>query len=129
MEDDLYEMSKPLARYRDDEDLEKFLKEREREDDPMLKFLTKKKKKGKKGGNPRLSKTGKSISLNFFIWITFSLLIQIDPHSKAPGHRTGLVSHLGTVGMGSTGLMATRTNAMHLKQIKNQLKSLLINGV
>ena len=40
-------MSKPLARYKDDEDLERLLKEREREGDPMLKFL--KKKKHKKG--------------------------------------------------------------------------------
>ena len=38
-EDELYEMSKPLARYADDEDLERMLKEREREGDPMLKFL------------------------------------------------------------------------------------------
>ena len=41
--DDLYEMSKPLARYRDDEDLEILLKEREREGDPMLAFIKKKK--------------------------------------------------------------------------------------
>jgi len=38
-EDELYEMSKPLARYADDEDLERMLKEREREGNPMLKFL------------------------------------------------------------------------------------------
>ena len=63
VEDDVYEMSKPLARYRDDEDLEKFLKEREREEDPMLKFLTKKKKKNKRGENPRLSKKEKSCVL------------------------------------------------------------------
>lgn len=35
-------MSKPLARYADDEDLEKMLKEREREGDPMLAFIKKK---------------------------------------------------------------------------------------
>ena len=40
--DDLYEMSKPLARYADDEDLERMLKEREREGDPMLAFIRKK---------------------------------------------------------------------------------------
>lgn len=40
--DDAYEMSKPLARYVDDEDLEKMLKERIREGDPMLKFMKKK---------------------------------------------------------------------------------------
>ena len=45
LEDDLYEMSKPLARYADDEDLERLLKEREREGDPMLAFIKKKTKK------------------------------------------------------------------------------------
>ncbi len=40
--DELYEMSKPLARYADDEDLERMLKEREREGDPMLAFIKKK---------------------------------------------------------------------------------------
>lgn len=40
--DDLYEMSKPLARYRDDKDLETLLKERERAEDPMLAFIKKK---------------------------------------------------------------------------------------
>ena len=43
--DELYEMSKPLARYADDEDLERMLKERERKGDPMLAFIKKKKAK------------------------------------------------------------------------------------
>lgn len=42
---DLHEMNKPLARYADDEDLERYLKEQEREDDPMLAYIRKKKKK------------------------------------------------------------------------------------
>lgn len=42
IENDLHEMSKPLARYEDDTDLEKMLREREREDDPMLKEIRKK---------------------------------------------------------------------------------------
>ena len=50
LQDDLYEMSKPLARYADDEDLERMLKAREREGDPMLKFIKKK---------PKLTPTGK----------------------------------------------------------------------
>ena len=54
MEDYLHEVDKPLARYRDDEDLEKMLKDQEREDDPMLAYMKHKKKKqdvkeGKKG--------------------------------------------------------------------------------
>ncbi len=40
--DELYEMSKPLARHADDEDLERMLKERERDGDPMLAFIKKK---------------------------------------------------------------------------------------
>ena len=50
VKDELYEMSKPLARYADDEDLERMLKEREREGDPMLKFMKKK---------PKLTPSGK----------------------------------------------------------------------
>lgn len=34
-----HEMSKPLARYADDEDLERMLKERKRDGDPMLMFM------------------------------------------------------------------------------------------
>lgn len=45
MEQELYEMSKPLARYADDEDLERHLKEQEREGDPMLAYIRKKKRK------------------------------------------------------------------------------------
>ena len=45
IEDDLYEMSKPLARYADDEDLERMLKEKEREGDPMLAFIKRKAEK------------------------------------------------------------------------------------
>lgn len=44
-DEELYEMSKPLARYADDEDLEKYLKEQEREGDPMLAYIRKKKRK------------------------------------------------------------------------------------
>lgn len=56
LQDDIYEMSKPLARYADDEDLERMLKERERAGDPMLAFIQKSKagksnkKSNKKGG-------------------------------------------------------------------------------
>ena len=52
--DYLHEINKPLARYRDDKDLETMLKDQEREDDPMLAYMKQKKKKqdvkeGKKG--------------------------------------------------------------------------------
>ncbi|KAJ8966689.1 hypothetical protein NQ317_014018 [Molorchus minor] len=40
-------MNKPLARYADDEDLERYLKEQEREGDPMLNYIRKKKKKAR----------------------------------------------------------------------------------
>ncbi|XP_070548081.1 BUD13 homolog [Ptychodera flava] len=52
-EDHVYEMSKPLARYRDDKDLDEMLKEKDREGDPMLAFLKKKQaKKAEKAGIP-----------------------------------------------------------------------------
>ncbi|CAB4038426.1 Hypothetical predicted protein [Paramuricea clavata] len=45
VDDDLYEMSKPLARYKNDEDLDKMLRDRERAEDPMLAFMQKQKAK------------------------------------------------------------------------------------
>ncbi|KAJ9574699.1 hypothetical protein L9F63_008134, partial [Diploptera punctata] len=39
----LHEMSKPLARYADDDDLEKHLRDQEREGDPMLEYIRSKK--------------------------------------------------------------------------------------
>lgn len=47
-------MSKPLARYKNDEDLDRMLRDRERAEDPMLAFMQKKKSKqdvmaGKRG--------------------------------------------------------------------------------
>ncbi|XP_061175983.1 BUD13 homolog [Saccostrea echinata] len=47
LEDHLYEMSKPLARARDDKDLDAMLKDMERADDPMLAFIKKKKSNNK----------------------------------------------------------------------------------
>lgn len=43
LEDDIHEMQKPLARYADDEDLENYLKEQERDGDPMLEYIRKQK--------------------------------------------------------------------------------------
>ncbi|XP_015905984.2 BUD13 homolog [Parasteatoda tepidariorum] len=43
--EDLYETSKPLARYCDDEDLEEKLKSEIRDDDPMAQYMRKKKQK------------------------------------------------------------------------------------
>ena len=45
VQEELYEMSKPLARYADDEDLERMLKARERDGDPMLAYVQKKRTK------------------------------------------------------------------------------------
>lgn len=54
VDDEIYEMSKPLARYKNDEDLDRMLRDRERAEDPMLAFMQKKKSKqdvmaGKRG--------------------------------------------------------------------------------
>ena len=43
--DAVHEVDKPLARYRDDEDLDRLQREEEREGDPMLAFMRKKKDK------------------------------------------------------------------------------------
>ena len=57
MEDAVKEMQKPLARYIDDEDLDRMLREQEREGDPMANFIKKNKakenknKKGEPSGN------------------------------------------------------------------------------
>ncbi|CAK9818753.1 BUD13 homolog [Anthophora plagiata] len=49
LREDLYEMSKPLARYADDVDLDKRLREQEREGDPMLEYIKQKQiKEGKR---------------------------------------------------------------------------------
>nr|XP_033321446.1 BUD13 homolog [Megalopta genalis] len=42
LKDDLYEMSKPLARYADDADLDRRLRDQEREGDPMLEYIKQK---------------------------------------------------------------------------------------
>lgn len=57
-------MSKPLARYHDEEDLERLLKEREREGDPMLAFMKKKNKGNKETKNKKKPKKGED---NFII--------------------------------------------------------------
>ncbi|XP_006824285.1 BUD13 homolog, partial [Saccoglossus kowalevskii] len=45
VEENLYEMSKPLARFKDDVDLDAMLKEKDRDEDPMLAFVKKKRAK------------------------------------------------------------------------------------
>ncbi|XP_053307571.1 BUD13 homolog isoform X2 [Spea bombifrons] len=53
LEEAAREIEKPLARYADDADLDQMLREREREGDPMAKFLQKKKEKENTGKNER----------------------------------------------------------------------------
>lgn len=71
LEDDLYEMSKPLARYADDDDLDKFLREQERSEDPMFDYFKRKKmKKEAKEGKGLL----KQINLNaYLLYISMNL--------------------------------------------------------
>lgn len=71
IEEQLHEMNKPLARYADDEDLEKFLKEQEREGDPMLNYIRKKKKKEKVAAGISGKKERKQF---LYINIIFNLL-------------------------------------------------------
>ncbi|XP_057347146.1 BUD13 homolog isoform X2 [Manis pentadactyla] len=53
VEDAIKEMQKPLARYIDDEDLDRMLREQEREGDPMANFI--KKNKAKENKNKKVS--------------------------------------------------------------------------
>ncbi len=58
--DALHEATKPLARAADDVDMDEMLKDRDREDDPMLEYIKKKKQKtkgSKKGGLLRWKKS------------------------------------------------------------------------
>ena len=61
-EEALHEASKPLARYRDDEDLDEEQRNQEREGDPMLAFI--KKKKSKAEGE-------KKIGISAYIFLDF----------------------------------------------------------
>lgn len=78
------EMQKPLARYIDDEDLDRMLREQEREGDPMANFIKKnkaKENKNKRGetGSPRAGagsvkrlswcRQGAPIQLKLFVFI------------------------------------------------------------
>jgi len=49
--DAIQEVEKPLARYRDDADLDARLREQERAEDPMLAYIKKKKAKNLGPGN------------------------------------------------------------------------------
>ena len=62
VEEAMHEMSKSLTRHRDDEDLDAMLKDRVREEDPMLAFIGKKNIKGK----------GNVGQLNDFRWFMIS---------------------------------------------------------
>jgi len=67
LNDAVHEMAKPLARYKDDKDLDKLLKSQDREGDPMLQMLSKKKAKNAVGG----SKLKKKIKLSESFYFNF----------------------------------------------------------
>lgn len=141
VKDELYEMSKPLARYADDEDLERMLKERERDGDPMLKFIKKK---------PKLTPTGKpkkgiylmSLFLPPFSQPSLFLLPllkhllfstspppQRGPHSRDLFLQTGLEFGPAIAGMGWQGPMDLRRHGSRVRVTKWPLKMWPINGV
>ncbi|XP_037697462.1 BUD13 homolog isoform X2 [Choloepus didactylus] len=69
VEDALKEMQKPLARYIDDEDLDRMLREQEREGDPMADFIKKNKAKENKNKKVRPRYNGPAPPPNRFnIW-------------------------------------------------------------
>lgn len=51
VESDMHEISKPLARYSDDKDLDELLKTQDRAGDPMAEYM-RRKQESKKGGEP-----------------------------------------------------------------------------
>lgn len=77
-----YEMSKPLARYKDDEDLDKHLKEQELIDDPMLEYF--RKRKEEKEQQEQLKKTGE-------VWVMPKYESRVPPpinrYDIWPGYR------------------------------------------
>ncbi|MEE6525648.1 hypothetical protein FKM82_025803, partial [Ascaphus truei] len=66
LEDAAREIEKPLARYIDDTDLDKMLREQERDGDPMAKFLSNKKAKESKEKRARPKYTGPNPPPNRF---------------------------------------------------------------
>ncbi|KFP28206.1 BUD13, partial [Colius striatus] len=69
VEDALKEMQKPLARYIDDQDLDRMLREQEREGDPMADFIKKRKAKESKEKKEKPRYKGPAPPLNRFnIW-------------------------------------------------------------
>ncbi|XP_054989546.1 BUD13 homolog isoform X2 [Sorex araneus] len=69
VEDAMKEMQKPLARYIDDEDLDRMLREQEREGDPMANFIKKNKAKESKSKKARPRYSGPAPPPNRFnIW-------------------------------------------------------------
>ncbi|XP_062950442.1 BUD13 homolog [Cynocephalus volans] len=69
VEDAMKEMQKPLARYIDDEDLDRMLREQEREGDPMADFIKKNKAKENKNKKVRPRYSGPTPPPNRFnIW-------------------------------------------------------------
>ncbi|XP_040832923.1 BUD13 homolog isoform X6 [Ochotona curzoniae] len=69
VEDAIKEMQKPLARYIDDEDLDRMLREQEREGDPMANFIKKSKAKENKNKKVRPRYSGPAPPPNRFnIW-------------------------------------------------------------
>ncbi|XP_016060231.1 PREDICTED: BUD13 homolog isoform X2 [Miniopterus natalensis] len=69
VEDAIKEMQKPLARYIDDEDLDRMLREQEREGDPMANFIKRNKAKESKNKKERPRYSGPAPPPNRFnIW-------------------------------------------------------------
>ncbi|XP_075402746.1 BUD13 homolog isoform X2 [Tenrec ecaudatus] len=69
LEDAMKEMQKPLARYIDDEDLDRMLREQERDGDPMANFIKKNKAKENKNKKVRPRYSGPAPPPNRFnIW-------------------------------------------------------------
>lgn len=110
LEDALHEAQKPLARHLDDEDLDRMLREQEREGDPMAAMLRRKKERNTKmKGLKKVTRClqNKKIIVNHFVednvnCLTFGLQRNRDikvPHLL----QTASIFYQATAGMESTG--------------------------
>jgi hypothetical protein len=126
VQDEEYEMSKPLARFADDEDLEKMLKERPRDGDPMLMFM--KKKKQTTGGTVVAKKKG----LFFFCCLGCHYILfsnQEDHNTRGTCHPTDLESTPAIGGMELIDLMDLKRPGFPRLQTVKQFKRRHISGV
>lgn len=108
LEDAVVEAQKPLARHRDDEDLDRMLREQQREGDPMAAMLRRKKERNTSHGEICLpsSCVGRSKMVSTYNQTvnTLILFLQTNLDTKAHSHLpTASIFYQAIAGMELTG--------------------------